>query len=94
MLKKIYIGKISPTTTDQKLFDHFSQIGKVTSATITKGIGPEKHAGYGYVIMENEKDIPVAIQKLNNSTLDGNRLLVIEAHSIDQEKRQHYYRRF
>jgi len=94
MQKKIYIGRIAQATTDQKLFDHFSKIGKVVSATITKGIGAEKHAGHGYVVMENEKDIETAIHKLNNSILDGNRILVIQAHYLDQERKQHYYRRY
>lgn len=94
MLKKIYIGKISSTTTDKKLFDHFSQVGKVISATIIKGISPEKHAGYGYVMMSNENDMEAAIRKLNSSILDGNHILVIEAHPIDQEKKQYYYCRY
>lgn len=94
MVKKIHVGKISSATTDQKLFDHFSQVGKVTSATITKGIDPKKHAGYGYVVMSSEKEMEEAIRKLNNSILDGNRIWVMEAHPIDQEKKQYYYRRY
>lgn len=94
MVKKIYIGKISLRTTDKKLFDHFSQVGKVTSAAISKGIDPKKHAGYGYVVMGSEEEMEKAICKLNNSILDGNRILVIEAHPVDQEKRQYYYRRY
>jgi len=93
MLKKIYIGKISSITTDKKLFNHFSQVGRVISATIVQGISPEKHAGYGYVVMSNENEKEVAISKLNNSILDSNRILVVEAHFIDQEK-QYYYRRY
>jgi RNA recognition motif-containing protein len=94
MIKKIYVGKISLTTTDQKLFDHFSQVGKVTSATIIKGIDPKKHAGYGYVAMGSDKEMEEAIRKLNNSILDGNHIWVMEAHYIDQEKKQYYYRRY
>lgn len=91
MAKKIYIGKISQTTSDKKLFDHFSQAGKVISATVSKSINPEKNAGYGYVVMDSEKETEDAISKLNNSILDGNHIRVIEAHPIDQEKR-HYYK--
>ncbi len=94
MVKKIYVGKIPLTTTDQKLFDHFSKVGQVVSATITRGFDPKKHAGYGYVLMNNEKEMKDAILKLNNSILDGDRILVIEAHPIDQEKIQYYRRRY
>ncbi len=94
MVKKIYIGKISLITTDKKLSDHFTQVGKVISATIVKGINPQNHAGYGYVVMGSEKEMEDAIRKLNNSILDGNHILVIEAHPIDQEKKQYYYRHY
>lgn len=94
MVKKIRVGKISSATTDQKLFEHFSKVGTVTSATITKGINPKKHAGYGYVIMGSEKEMEEAIRKLNNSLLDGNRIWVMEAHFLDQEKKQYYYRHY
>jgi polyadenylate-binding protein len=93
MIKKIYVGKISLITTDQKLFDHFSQVGKVTSATIIKGMDPKKHAGYGYVVMASDKEMEEAISKLNNSILNGNRIWVMKAHYIDQEK-QYYYHRY
>lgn len=94
MVKKIRVGKISSETTDQKLFDHFSQVGIVTSATITKGINPKKHAGYGYVTMGSDKEMEEAIRKLDNSILDGNRIWVMEAHPLDQERRQYYYRHY
>jgi len=95
MIKKIYVGKISLATTDQKLFNHFSQAGKVESAMISSGIDPKKHAGHGYVIMGSDKEMDQAIRKLNNSILDGNRILVKEAHPLDQEKKQYYhYRRY
>ncbi len=94
MIKKIYIGGISSTTTDKKLFDHFSQVGKVISVTIAKGINPQKHAGYAYIVMDNEKDTQAAIHKLNNSKLDNSRIRVIPAHFLDQERRQYYHRRY
>lgn len=93
MVKKIYVGKISTKTTDQKLFDHFSKAGKVISATISKSINSQVHAGYGYVLMGSDKEMEDAISKLHNSVLDGSRLVVIKAHPIDQEKQQYYYRR-
>jgi RNA recognition motif-containing protein len=93
-VKKIFVGKISLKTTDQKLADHFSKAGKVMSATIVKGISLGNHAGYGYVVMSNEKEMYEAIRKLNNSLLDDSRIKVIIGHPLDQEKKQYYYRRY
>lgn len=93
MAKKIFVGKISSKTSDQKLFDHFSQAGKVISAVMTKNINQE-NSDHGYVVMSNEKETEDAISKLNNTVLDGNHIKVIEAHPMDQERRSYYKRRF
>jgi len=91
MSKKIYVGKISPKTTDGQLAKHFSQIGRVISATISKGINPEKHTGHGYVVMSSDMETEQAIKKLNNLELDGSRLKVIEANYFDQDRAPNYY---
>jgi len=93
MSKKIYIGKISQKTTDDQLAKHFSQIGQVISATITKGISPERHAGYGYVVMGSDKETEEAIKRLNDQELDGSKLKVIEANYFDQDRIPNYYHR-
>lgn len=93
MAKKIYVGKLSQTTTDQKLFDHFSQSGRVMSAIVVKSINPQISSGHGYVVMTTEEETEKAIQKLNKSLLDGNKIWVVEAHPLDQDKKE-YYRRY
>ncbi len=93
MSKKIYIGRISTKTNEEKLMKHFSQAGKIVSIKIVQGINPNKHTGYGYVVMSNEQETNDAINKLNNSDLDGNRLIVKEAHFLDQDRRPNYYYR-
>jgi len=97
MSKKIYVGRISSATTDLALAKHFSQAGKVVSAKLIQGINPQVHAGYGYVIMGSDKETSDAIKKLNNSQLDNQRLIVKEAHYLDQERKPDYnyrYRRY
>lgn len=94
MANKIYVGRISSVTTEKQLFDHFSQIGVVITATITKGMDPHKHSGHGYVIMASEKDMQMAIRKLNNSLLDNSRILVVQAHFLDQERKQYHNSRY
>ncbi|MBI3366266.1 RNA-binding protein [Candidatus Roizmanbacteria bacterium] len=93
MSKKIYIGRISTKTTEEKLAKHFSQIGKIVSLKIVQGINPSKHAGYGYIVMNTEEETHSAINKLNNSNLDGSTLKVMEAHFLDQDKKPDYYYR-
>jgi RNA recognition motif-containing protein len=93
MAKKIYVGRISSTTTDKNLFDHFSQVGKVIAAKISLGINAGKNAGYGYVTMGSDHETEEAIKRLNNSKLEGNSIKVMEAHYLDQERERTYSRR-
>lgn len=85
MYQKIYVGRLSPSTTDKHLFDLFSQIGKVISAKVVMGIDGKINAGYGYVTMGSDKETRDAITKLNTTKLEGNNIRVIEAHSIDKD---------
>lgn len=86
MANKIYVGNVSASTTDKDLFDLFSTIGQVVSASLILGIDRKRHAGYGYVTMNEEEDSKRAVAKYNNSILKGNRLKVVRAHSIDQKE--------
>ena len=83
MSQKIYAGNLSTSTTDSNIFDHFSKIGKVYSVELAKGIDGKTNVGYGYVTMGSEKDMEEAINKLNNSKLDGNNIRVVKAHPLD-----------
>lgn len=93
MSKKIYVGRISVNTTEEQLMKHFSKVGRTISVQIVQGINPNQHSGYGYVVMGSEQETKNAISKLNNSDLDGTRLIVKEAHFLDQDKKPYYYHR-
>ena len=92
MSKKIFIGKLPDSITDQKLTDVFSKVGKVISVKIIKPVSFTKNNNYGYVQMDTPENTLKAIKTLDNTTIDGSRIKVAEAHFLDQE-RQQYYRR-
>ncbi len=92
MAKKIYIGKLSDTTTDEQLRDVFMKIGEVVSLKIVRTANFEKNTNYGYVQMDSDENTTKAIKALNNSTLSGSRIKVLEAHYLDQDiKRRTYW---
>ena len=66
-------------TDDQKLRDLFSQFGNVTSATVLKDKMTGRSRGFGFVEMENDSEADAAVQALNNSDLDGRKIVVNEA---------------
>ncbi len=92
MAKKIYIGKLPGSITDQQLADIFSKIGKVVSVKIIKKISFQESVNYGYVRMESDEATVKAIKTLNNTVLKGSRIKVMEAHYLDQDRPQQYFR--
>lgn len=92
MSKKIFVGKLNPTTTEKQLTDHFMAAGKVVSAHIVQQFSTINPAS-AYIIMSNDTETKNAISTLNNSELNGSRILVMEAHSLDQDKPQFFNRK-
>lgn len=85
MTNKIYVSNISPSTTDKDLFSLFSNSGEVISVKINFGIDNKTIKGV-YIIMNSEENMLKAVAKNNNVILKGNRIKVIKAHPIDQDK--------
>ena len=79
MAKKIYIGNLSYTTTDDRLRTLFEMHGEVTSVNIIKDRNSGRSRGFGFVEMPSDQEALEAIEALNGQTLDGRRLRVDEA---------------
>jgi len=85
MANKIYVGNLPASYTEKELYELFTPFGEVVSAEITVAMDGKSNNGYGYVTMVNDKDIPKAVQKLNNTLLKEKNLRVVKAHPIDQD---------
>ncbi len=83
MAKKLYVGGISYSTTDQALKDAFAQVGEATSATIIMDKMTGRSKGFGFVEMANDADADKAIEKWNGQELDGRKLTVNEARPME-----------
>jgi RNA recognition motif-containing protein len=79
MGKKLYVGGLPYSTTDDKLRDLFAQIGDVDSATIIMDRDTGRSKGFGFVEMANDADAESAINRYNGSQYEGRRLTVNEA---------------
>ena len=78
---KILIRNLSRTTTEETLNDVFSAIGAVQSCTIVMDKASGKSKGFAIVEMPKVGDAKIAINKLNNSDLDGSKIRVKKADS-------------
>ena len=61
------------------LFNLFSQFGAVTSAKIINDKVTARSKGFGFVEMENDEEGRKAISSLNESEVQGRKLIVNEA---------------
>ena len=78
MAKKLYIGGLSYSTTEDSLREAFSQAGAVESASIIMDKMSGRSRGFGFVEMTNDEDAEKAIEMWNGKELDGWKLTVNE----------------
>lgn len=78
MAKKLYVGNLPYTTTNDSLRDTFAQVGTVVSANVIIDKMSGRSRGFGFVEME-DADADKAIETLNGKDMDGRKLVVNEA---------------
>ena len=79
MSTRLFVGKLSYSTTDSALEAHFAKVGQVVSAKVIIDRYSGQGKGFGFVEMATEEDAKKAIEQLNNSALDGRTIIVSEA---------------
>ena len=79
MGKKLYVGNLPFSATDQILLDTFSQCGKVESAKIIMDRDTGRSKGFGFVEMSTEAEAAEAIKQFNGADYDGRPMTVNEA---------------
>ena len=91
MAKKLYVGGISYTTTDDGLRKAFEQAGTVVSASILMDRMTGRSRGFGFVEME-DADASKAIDMWNGKELDGRTLTVNEARPREERSQGNGFR--
>jgi cold-inducible RNA-binding protein len=82
-MKKLYVGNLPYTTTDDQLRDYFAQIGTVASAKVIIDKMTGRSKGFGFVEMENDAEADKAIADLNGKEMEGRNLVVNEARPME-----------
>jgi RNA recognition motif-containing protein len=88
MAKKIYVGNMSYSTTEDQLTDLFAQYGTVVSAVIIIDRNTDRSKGFGFVEMESDDAATAAIQALNGNEFDGRQLRVNEAQNRERQPKR------
>src|SRR4051795_2786137 len=79
MGKKLYVGNLPFSATDQILSDTFAQCGTVESSKIIMDRETGRSKGFGFVEMSTEAEAADAISKFNGADYDGRAMTVNEA---------------
>lgn len=87
MSKRIYVGNLSFSTTEDGLSSVFSQYGFVISVQILRDKFTTQSRGFGFVEMDSEEDADTAIAELNGQMVDGRRIRVNAAEDKGQGRR-------
>ena len=74
-MKKLFVGSLPPTTTEESLQALFSEFGKVHSIKLVKDLFTGSCKGFGFLEMEGH-DARAAIAGLDGKTFEGNNLKI------------------
>ena len=75
----IYIGNLSPGTSEEELRGVFKEFGDVDSVKIIKDNFTGKSKGFGFVEMPDQSQAQAAMAGLNGKELGGSSMTVNEA---------------
>jgi len=76
--KRLYVGNLNYSTTDEELKEYFSTEGNVVYSKVINGTDGRSR-GFGFVEMETEEEAQKAIEKFNQSTFKDRTIVVNEA---------------
>jgi RNA recognition motif-containing protein len=75
----IYVSNLSFNIEDEDLREFFAPYGEVSSAKVIKDKFTGKSRGFGFVEMSDDAAASKAITELDNGTVDGRTIKVMEA---------------
>jgi len=83
MAKKLYVGGLPYSTTDEALKDAFAQVGTVESATIIVDKMSGRSKGFGFVEMSSDEEALAGIEMWNGKEFEGRTITVNEARPME-----------
>lgn len=87
MVKKLHVGNLSYSVTDEELKAAFEGCGSVESAAVVKDKRNGRSKGFGFVEMSVDAEAAQAIEKLNKTELKGRMIFVSESTPKDSSAR-------
>jgi RNA recognition motif-containing protein len=77
--KKLFVGNLQYSATNESLGEFFAQYGEVMSAAVIMDRATGRSKGFGFVEMTNDNEADTAIAQGDGADMDGRKLTVSEA---------------
>jgi RNA recognition motif-containing protein len=77
--KKLFVGNLPYTLTNEELAEFFAKFGEVEEATVIMDRATGRSKGFGFVSMPDDNAADTAIAQGDGADLDGRKLTVSEA---------------
>ncbi len=84
MGKKLYVGNLPDSATEQDLLDKFSAYGTVKSIKLITDHDTGRTRGFGFIEMMSEAETLAAIDSLNGTNYEGRPMKVNEARTLQK----------
>src|SRR5690349_9099980 len=84
MSKKLYVGNLAYSTTQEQIRDLFARAGTVTDVALITDRETGRPKGFGFVEMDSEEGSREAIKRFNGYTLAERALTVSEARAREE----------
>jgi RNA recognition motif-containing protein len=79
MGRRLYVGNLSFSATEEELREHFAQAGTPDSVAIIKDRATGRSRGFGFVEMSTDGEAGQAIEQLDGKDFKGRPLKINEA---------------
>lgn len=83
MGKRLYVGNLPFSITDQDLGSIFAEVGQVVSAKVVMDRESGRSKGFGFVEMNTDEEAAKAISQFNGGELEGRQLKINEARPME-----------
>ncbi len=93
MAKKLYVGGLAYSVTEQELEALFAEVGKVVSVAVIKDRDSGQSKGFGFVEMAEDAEADEAIKTLSGKDLSGRAIMVNEARPQEDRRSGGGYQR-
>src|SRR5687768_6264475 len=79
MGRRLYVGNLPYSATEEQLTELFGQAGKVDNVRVMRDMATGRARGFAFVEMASDDDAQRAVDELNQAQLGGRTLAVNEA---------------